>query len=47
MASIYRWTEKGLSEGLRMFYKAIELDPEFALAHGAAAWCYHWRMVNG
>ena len=47
MASVYRWNKEGVSEALRLFYKAIELDPDFAAAHGVAAWCYFWRMVNG
>src|SRR5215468_3247157 len=47
MASSYRWTKEGFSEALRMFYRAIELDPDFASAHGAAAWCYCLRKVSG
>ena len=30
-----------------MFYKAIELDPNLALAHGRAAVCYMWSASNG
>jgi TolB-like protein len=47
MANLYRWTNEGISEALRLFYQAIERDPEFASAYGAAAWCYYWRMANG
>ncbi|MDX8495976.1 BTAD domain-containing putative transcriptional regulator [Mesorhizobium sp. VK22B] len=47
MTSLYRWTREGLDEALPQFYKAIELDPDFAAAQGAAAWCYFWRMANG
>lgn len=47
MASLYRWTKEGLEEALPQFYRAIELDPDFAAAEGAAAWCYFWRMANG
>jgi TolB-like protein len=43
MASFYLWTREGMSEALRMFYRAIELDPDFAAAHGMAAWCYGAR----
>jgi tetratricopeptide (TPR) repeat protein len=32
---------------LPSFYKAIELDPDFASAYGVAAWCHFWRKVNG
>ncbi|MDX8468723.1 BTAD domain-containing putative transcriptional regulator [Mesorhizobium sp. VK23B] len=46
MASLYRWTREGLEEALPQFYKAIELDPDFAAVEGAAAWCYFWRMAN-
>jgi TolB-like protein/class 3 adenylate cyclase len=46
IASMYRWTKEGYSEALPLFYKAIELDPNFASAHGLAAWCYFWRMAN-
>jgi len=45
MASFYRQTREGTSEALRMFYRAIELDPDFALAHGAAAYCYCMRKA--
>ncbi len=46
MASYYQWTREGTSEALRMFYRAIELDPNFASACGAAAWCYVDRKAN-
>jgi hypothetical protein len=32
---------------LRLFYRAIELDRDFASAYGMAAWCFVWRKVNG
>jgi adenylate cyclase len=46
LASAYRQTKEGISEALRMFCRAIELDPEFASAHGMAAWCYCLRKVS-
>ncbi|RWA79706.1 BTAD domain-containing putative transcriptional regulator [Mesorhizobium sp.] len=46
MASLYRWTREGQEEALPQFYKAVALDPDFAAAEGAAAWCYFWRMAN-
>jgi adenylate cyclase len=46
MASFYQRTKESTSEALRMFYRAIELDPDFALAHGVAAFCYCFRKVN-
>jgi len=46
MASLYQRTRESTSEALRMFYRAIELDPDFASAHGAAARCYVVRKLN-
>ncbi len=37
MASFYQRTKEANSEALRLFYKAIELDPDFASAYGMAA----------
>ena len=47
MASLYERNKEAISEALRLFYKAIELDPNFASAYGMAAWCYAWRKING
>jgi TolB-like protein/class 3 adenylate cyclase/tetratricopeptide (TPR) repeat protein len=47
LASAHRWTREGLSEALRLFTQAVELDPDFASPYGAAAWCYIWRVANG
>jgi TolB-like protein len=47
MASYYRRASEDINVALRMFYKAIELDPEFASAFAMAAWCYAWRKING
>src|SRR5262249_26180160 len=46
MANVHQWTSEANDEALRMFHKAIELDPEFASAFGMAAWCYTWRSIN-
>jgi TolB-like protein len=35
------------SEALGMFYRAIELDPDFACAYGTAAWCHVIRKSCG
>jgi tetratricopeptide (TPR) repeat protein len=40
-------TREAIGEGLPLFYKAIELDPDFASAYAMAAWCHVWRKVNG
>jgi len=46
MASHYQVTWEGTNEALGMFYRAIELDPGFASAHGMAALCYCWRKSS-
>jgi TolB-like protein/Tfp pilus assembly protein PilF len=47
MASYHQWTREGISEALRLFYRAIELDPDFASAYGMAAFCYTRRKAHG
>jgi TolB-like protein len=47
MASYYASNKEAVSEALRLFSRAIELDPTFASACGMAAWCYAWRKING
>jgi TolB-like protein/class 3 adenylate cyclase len=47
MASLYRLTRESTSEALDLFYKAINLDPDFALPHGWATQCYMWRSGFG
>ena len=46
-ASIHPWTREGHEEALRLFYRAIELDPGFASAYGMAAWCRLQSKVRG
>jgi TolB-like protein/Tfp pilus assembly protein PilF len=43
IAKVYQWTRESNSEALSLFYRAIELDPEFALAYAAAPMCYVQR----
>jgi adenylate cyclase len=47
MANFHKATMEANDAALRLFYRAIELDPDFASAHGMAAWCYAWRKMNG
>ena len=47
MASFHVGTRESLDTALELFYKAVELDPEYASALGMAAWCYVWRKING
>jgi TolB-like protein/tetratricopeptide (TPR) repeat protein len=47
MAGVHTWERAAHEEALSHFYKAIELDPNFASAYGMAARCYSWRKVCG
>lgn len=47
MAKLHNGTREAIEQALPLFYKAIELDPEFASAYGMAAWCHFWRKLNG
>jgi TolB-like protein/class 3 adenylate cyclase/Tfp pilus assembly protein PilF len=38
--AVFNGTKEAVSEALQRFYRAIDLDPEFASAFGMAAWCY-------
>lgn len=46
-AKLHNGTRDAVEEALSLFYKAIELDAEFASAYGMAAWCHVWRKLNG
>jgi TolB-like protein len=47
MASFHQGSRAGVNQALPLFYKAIELDPDFASAYAMAGWCYFWRKING
>jgi adenylate cyclase len=47
LAVWYEWTREANNEALSLFYKAIELDPNFAAAYGLAARCYGRRKSAG
>ena len=47
MAEVHKWKREANAEALRLFGKAIELDPEFAAAWGMAARCLSQRKVSG
>jgi len=47
MEKLHCGTREAIEAALPLFYRAIELDPEFASAHSGAAWCYFWRKLNG
>ena len=46
-ASLHQGGKEALSDALRLFNRAIEIDPDFASAYGMAAWCYMVRKTNG
>src|SRR5262249_26820351 len=47
VAYAYRLTKEATDDALKLFYKAIELAPDFALAHAWAAICCMWRSGSG
>jgi TolB-like protein len=47
MAETYKWTREANEQALAHFYRAIELDPEFASAFGMAARCFSQRKAGG
>lgn len=46
MANLHQGTREAIDRALPSFYRAIELDPDFASAYGMAAWCHLWRKIN-
>ncbi len=47
MAGLHKWTREGNEEALAQFGQAIEIDPNYALAHGMAARTYVQRNSGG
>jgi len=47
LACVHRQTRETSDEALRLFRKAIALEPEFAAAYAMAAWCYCQRKEDG
>jgi TolB-like protein len=47
IANLHHGTREAVDEALRLLYKAIELDSEYAVAYAMAAWCHLWRKING
>jgi TolB-like protein len=47
MSAFYQRTKEANAEALRLYYKAIDLDPGYSAAYGMAAWCHCWRKMNG
>jgi TolB-like protein/class 3 adenylate cyclase len=46
MANLHQWTRASTDESLRLFYKAVELDRDYASAYGMAAFCFVLRKSN-
>jgi TolB-like protein/NOL1/NOP2/fmu family ribosome biogenesis protein len=46
-AEVHKWTRDGNRAAMAHFYKAIELDPQFATAYGMAARCYSQAKAQG
>jgi tetratricopeptide (TPR) repeat protein len=47
MANFHQQTNETNSEALRLFFKAIEFDPDFALPHGLGGICDSRRKTRG
>jgi TolB-like protein/Flp pilus assembly protein TadD len=47
LASLYQWNREAISEALRLFQRATEIDPDFSSAYGMAAYCYVRRKGDG
>jgi adenylate cyclase len=44
MPSVYSHIAQDALAAIPLLERALELDPEYALAHGLLAWCYHFRF---
>lgn len=47
MTNFHQGSREAVGQALPLFYKAIQLDPDFASAYGMGAWCIFWRKING
>jgi TolB-like protein/class 3 adenylate cyclase len=47
LQAVFGGSKEAVRAALQLFYRAIELDPEFASPHGMAAWCYVLRKNHG
>jgi TolB-like protein/Flp pilus assembly protein TadD len=47
LACVHRETGDSVAEAIELFRRAIDLDPDYASAHGMAAWCYCLRKEHG
>jgi TolB-like protein len=47
LANWNRWSKANNAKALKLFYAAIDKDPEFATPYGLAASCYQFAKANG
>ena len=47
MAGWHDWSRSGHDEALKLFYRASEIDPDFARPYALASACYLMRKANG
>jgi adenylate cyclase len=47
MAEFHKWTRDTHEKAQRLFYQAIERDPNFSRALAMASYCFIFRMTNG
>jgi tetratricopeptide (TPR) repeat protein len=47
LAALHQLNRRSTDEALRLFCRAIEVDPTFASAYAMAAWCRGIRLVLG
>lgn len=45
MAAFHQWSVEDNAEALNHFHRAIEIDPEYAIAHAMAARCFNQKAV--
>ena len=45
MAAFYHWNAEQNAQALNFFYRAIEIDPDYAIAYAMAARCFNARSV--
>ena len=46
MAAFYQWGSTHNPKALDYFYRAIDIDPDYAIAYAMAARCYNQRLVT-
>lgn len=47
VACFHRGNKEAIDEALALLQRSMTIDPEYAAAHGLAAWCHFWRKING